>query len=212
MKIEVVSVSALSEGAEMMISVLIGDGEGRSQKRKFLVFTEQYLELGIRKGSVIDEEAFDRLEEISKTCKAIRKGSDLLSYSASSKIRLVGRLRSKGIDKESAENAAEHLEKIGLINEESDVERQVASCLKKLWGRNRIYRELCAKGYDREIVGSEVSLLNDEIMTQNCAALIKKKHKIIPDDPDERKKVVAALVRYGYTFSQIKTAFRLIEK
>ena len=212
MRIEVVSVSALSEGAEMMISVSISDGEGRVEKRKFLLFTEQYLELGIRKGSLIDEVTFDKLEEFSKSWRAIKKGTDLLFYSASSRVRLAQRLRSKGIDKESAENAAEHLEKIGLINEEADVERQVASCLKKLWGRKRIYRELCAKGYSAEIVGTNISLIDEETMVQNCATLIRKKYRVIPDEPNEVKKIVASLVRYGYAFSEIKAAFRIIQK
>lgn len=212
MKIEIISVSALSEGAEMLVTVAMSDGENRVEKRKLLLFTEQYLDLGIRKGSIIDEDCFERLDQFSRECKAIRKGSDLLSYSASSKVRLAQRLYSKGIDKESAESAAEHLEKMGLINEGLDVERQVASCLKKLWGKKRIYRELCAKGYEREIVQEEISMLDDEIIVQNCVALMKKKYKVIPEDPSERKKVVAALTRYGYTFSEIKTAFRIIQE
>lgn len=196
----------------MLVTVLISSDEGRTEKRKLLLFTEQYLELGIRKGSVLDEVAFDKLEELSKKCVAVRKGADLLSYSASSKTRLAQRLRAKGIDKESATSAAEHLEKIGLIDEEVDVERQVSSCLKKLWGRRRIYRELCAKGYDRSIVEAEVSKLDEELMVENCVALLAKKHKTIPDDPEVRKKIVASLVRYGYTFSEIKEAFRIISK
>lgn len=212
MKIEVISVSAVSEGAEMIISVSISDGEGRAERRKFLLFTEQYLELGIHKGSVIGEETFDKIEGLSKSCRAIRKGADLLSYSASSKMRLAQRLRAKGIDKENAVGAAEHLEKIGLINEELDIERQVDSCLKKLWGKRRIFRELCAKGYDRSLVESEINKIDDEILVQNCVECFKRKHKILPDDPEVRKKIVASLVRYGYTFSEIKEAFRIIQK
>lgn len=194
----------------MIISVSVSDGDGRTEKREFLIFTEQYLELGIRKGQIIDEEIFDKLEEFSKKCRAIRKGSDLLSYSASSKVRLAHRLRSKGIDKESAENAAEHLEKMGLIDEEADVERQVTSCLKKLWGKKRIYRELCAKGYGSDIVGENISLIDEETLVQNCATLIKKKYRVIPDESNEVKKIIASLVRYGYTFSEIKEAFRMV--
>ena len=194
----------------MIISVSVSDGDGRTEKRKFLIFTEQYLELGIRKGQIIDEETFDKIEELSKKCRAIRKGSDLLSYSASPKVRLAHRLRSKGIDKESAENAAEHLEKMGLIDEEADVERQVTSCLKKLWGKKRIYRELCAKGYGSDIVGENISLIDEETLVQNCATLIKKKYRVIPDESNEVKKIIASLVRYGYTFSEIKEAFRMV--
>lgn len=212
MKIEIISVGAIGEGAEMIISVAISNEDNKTEKRKFLIFTEQYLELGIRKGQIIDEETFDKIEELSKKCRAIRKGSDLLSYSASSKVRLAHRLRSKGIDKESAENAAEHLEKMGLIDEEADVERQVASHLKKLWGKKRIYRELCAKGYNSDIVSENISLIDEETLVQNCAILIKKKYRVIPDEPNEVKKITASLVRYGYAFSEIKEAFRRIQE
>ena len=212
MRIEVVSVSAISDGAEMIVSVSISDGWGKTEKRKFLLFTEQYLELEIRKGSIIDEAKFDQLDEFSKSCRAVRKGVDLLAYSASSRMRLVQRMRSKGIDKESAERAAEQLEKIGLINEEVDVEHQVATCLKKLWGRRRIFGDLCAKGYERSLIEAEISKIDDETIVQNCVALLNKKHKTIPDDPEVRKKIVASLVRYGYTFSEIKEAFRIIQE
>ena len=211
MKIEIISVSDVSDGAEMIISILLNDGEGRVEKRKFLLFTEQYLELSVRRGSVIDEETLDKIEELSRKCRAIRKGAELLSYSSSSKTRLTHRLRSKGIDKESAESAAEQLKKMGLINEELDIERQVASCLKKLWGKRRIFRELCAKGYDRSLVEEEISKIDGEILVQNCVACFRKNHKTLPEDPEVRKKIVASLVRYGYTFSEIKEAFRIIQ-
>ena len=211
MKIEVISVSALSDGAEILVTVAISNGEGSAEKRKFLLFTEQYLELGIRKGSLIDEAIFEELEKLAKSCRAIKKGTDLLFYSSSSRVRLAQRLRSKGIDGESAENAAEHLQKLGLINEKADVERQVASCLKKLWGKKRIYRELCAKGYDSDIVSFNISLIDEKALTQNCVMLIRKKYRVLPREQNEVKKMVASLMRYGYTFSEIKKAIEIIE-
>lgn len=206
MKIEIISVSALDEGAEIMLNLKISDGEVRGEKRKLLLFTEQYLELGLSRGAVIDEETFDMLEQMSRKCKAIRKGSDLLSYSASSKVRLAQRLRSKGIDKESAQSAAEHLQKLGAINEQADVERLVCADLKKLWGKKRIFNDLFAKGYDRSIIAAELDKMDNDVFVENCRALFKKKYKKMPADPAEQKKIIAALVRYGYSFSEIKQA------
>ena len=173
------------------------------------MFTEQYLELGLSKGKIIDEEAFDKLEEISRHCKAIKKGSDLLSYSSSSERRLAERLKSKGIDKKSAEFAASQLKKMGVINESQDIDRAVNGYLKKLWGKKRIYRELCAKGYEREYISSTLDEIDDEVFEQNCIALFKKKYKILPSDPAEQKKIIAALIRYGYTFAEIKKAIEI---
>lgn len=206
MKIEIISVSALDEGAEILLTLKISDGEGRGEKRKLLLFTEQYLELGLSRGAIIDEETFDMLEQMSRKCKAIRKGSDLLSYSASSKVRLTQRLRSKGIDKESAQSAAEHLQKLGVINEQADVERLISADLKKLWGKKRIYNDLFAKGYDRDIIAAELDEIDNDVFVENCRALFKKKYKKMPADPAEQKKIIAALVRYGYSFSEIKQA------
>ena len=196
----------------MLLTFSFRSDEGRREKRKLLVFTDKYLELGLRKGAVLDTDTFDELERISRECLAIRKGSNLLSYSSSSKVRLAQRLRAKGIDAESAKNAAQKLEEMGLIDEEADVERAVQSCLKKFWGKKRIYRELMAKGYGREYIARELECVSEKELVENCVALFYKKHKVFPDDPDAQKKIVASLVRYGYGFSEIKQALIIIEK
>lgn len=210
MKIEIISVGAMSEGAEMLVTLELSDDNGNKEKRKILLFTNQYLELGLKKGAILSEEAFDLLEKYSKECLAIRKGSDLLSYSSSSRKRLVQRLRSKGIDRDSAENAASYLQKAGAINEEFDVEYQVNLCLKKLWGKRRIYQDLLTKGYEKEYVENAISNITKEQMIENCVLLINKKHKAIPNDPNVRKKIVGSLARYGYTFDEIKSAFEIV--
>ena len=74
MRIEIISVSSIDDGAEVLLTVKFTDGVGEhSSKRKLLLFTDKYLELGLRKGSVIDEETFDMLENASNVCRAIKK-------------------------------------------------------------------------------------------------------------------------------------------
>lgn len=209
MKIEIISVSAMSEGAEMLLTIALSDDNGHQEKRKFLIFTNQYFELGLKKGAILSGDEFDQLEDCAKECIAIRKGIDLLSYSSSSKKRLVQRLKNKGIEQENAENAVSHLEKIGAINEEIDVEFQVESCIRKLWGKKRIYRELLGKGYEREHILNALEYVTKEQMIENCVKLLRKKHKVIPEDSTVRQKIVASLVRYGYTFDEIKRAFEI---
>lgn len=213
MKIEILSVSAINEGAEVLLTVKMTDEEsGNSSKRKLLIFTDKYLELGLHKGSVIDENAFDALEDLSKTCRAIKKGSDLLSYSASSKAQLVRKLKMRGFERENAQKAAEFLENAKLIDEKENVKNAVASYLKKLWGRKRIYCELIKKGYDRSFVAEAVSGIDFDEFVENCKFLITKKVKKIPDDPIERNKLVNFLARYGYSFSEIREAISSFEK
>lgn len=212
MKIEIISINAMSEGAEMLLTLQISDDEGNRERRKFLIFTNQYLELGFRKGMVLNEKEFDELEKCSKECLAIRKGSDLLSYSSSSKRRLVDRLKNKGIDRETAEIVVSHLAQIGAINEDLNAEHEVSSCLRKLWGKKRIYQELLTKGYEKEHIANALENVTKDQMIENCVVLFKKKHKKLPDDPNVRKKIVGSLVRYGYTFDEIKRTFEIISK
>ena len=40
----------------------------------------------------------------------------------------------------------------------------------------------------------------------NCSKLIKKKYLPLPKDKKEMQKIIAALMRYGYSMSQIKSA------
>jgi SOS response regulatory protein OraA/RecX len=211
MRIEIISVNAMSEGAEMLLTLQISDDDGHKERRKFLIFTNQYLELGLKKGTILNQDAFDAIERCSKECLAIRKGTELLSYSSSSRKRLVQRLRNKGIDRENAESAAEHLANIGAINEECDVEHQVDLCLKKLWGKKRIYRELLTKGYEKEYILLALEGITKEQMIENCTLLLQKKHKTIPEDSNVLKKIVGSLVRYGYTFDEIKCALEIVK-
>ena len=41
---------------------------------------------------------------------------------------------------------------------------------------------------------------------KNCDLLVKKKYSRIPTDKKELQKIIAALMRYGYSLSQIKRA------
>ena len=207
MRIELIAVSSLDDGAEMLLTVKITDeASGNSEKKKLSVFTEKYLELGLRRGSVIDADTFEELERISEACRAIKKGSDLLSYAASSKKQLTQKLKRRGFDSARAQEAVEYLEDVGMIDERENVRSAVASSLKKLWGRKRIYCELIRKGYDRSAVSEEIDIINIEEFVENCKRLIMKKVNEIPSDPVELKKLVNFLARYGYSFSEIKKA------
>lgn len=205
MKIEITAVNAVAEGAQILLTVTLADGEHR-EMRKLLIFTEQYLSLGLSRGALIDEETLDELISASKLCKAMKKGSDLLSYSPSSRARLKSRLIQKGIDRESAELAAQKLCDAGAIDEERDIERAIGAYMKKLWGKARIRHELGAKGYPSEITSRLLSEIDDDVWVHNCSDLMHKKYKTPPTDVTEQQKMIASIIRYGYSYREIKEA------
>jgi len=207
--ITVRSLRAQSEGAEMLLQILLEDGEHREHKTLILT-TEQYCELKPQRG-VISEEAYERLEEAAQLCRALRSGENLLSYGSNSVQMLSRKLMQRGYSREVATLAAEHLELRGLINEERDMQREVEKCLRKLWGAKRISSHLWSRGFAADAMQGLSELLEEIDFEQNCATLIQKHYGGVPDDADDRRRMVAGLSRYGYSISEIRGAMKSLQ-
>ena len=203
------SLRAQHEGAEILVGVVLENGEHREQ-RNLLITVEQYYEIQPRKG-VIDEETFERLEEASALCNAIRCGENLLSYGANSAKTLAQKITRHGYSREIAARASERLCEMGLIDEMGDMEREVEKCLRKLWGKKRIQAHLWGRGFEGEVVSASSALLEEVDFAANCAALIRKHYGAIPTDGDETRRMMASLARYGYSLTEIRDAMRLLE-
>ena len=182
----------------------ISDGE-RTQKRVLSFPEGRYFELKLKKGE-ISPELFDLIEKEAKECAAYRRGVGILAYGANSRRTLERKLRQKGFDGELARSAAQKLDADGYINESEDAVRLAESCVRKLWGERRILAHLREKGYTGEALEAAKEALTEVDFTANCRRFIEKKYGSFPKDKKEAEKAVAALMRYGYTLSQIKSA------
>ena len=182
----------------------ISDGE-RTQKRVLSFPEGRYFELKLKRGEV-STELFDLIENESKECEAYRRGVGILAYGANSKKTLERKLRQKGFDGELAHSAVEKLGDQGYIDEKTDAIRLAESCARKLWGERRILAHLREKGYTGEALDLAKEALTEVDFTANCRRFIEKKYGTFPKDKKEAEKAVAALIRYGYTLSQIKNA------
>ncbi len=209
MTLEILSISALNGGSEIALTVRISDGEN-SEKRTLLLLTAQFAELRPEKGE-ISEERFDELSAAALVCSAVKRGMNILGYGACSEKNMRLKLRAKGFSPDAAESAAEYLRKLGYINEENDAAREAEKALAKGWGRRRIAAALYEKGYSESATRKSLETLEDVDFNQRCAALIQKKFKGLPEEINERKKLFAALMRYGYSASEIKNAFYIID-
>lgn len=206
--ITVKSLRAQHEGAEIMVSVLLENGEHREQ-RNLILSTEQYYELRPTRG-VIDEELFERLEAASDLCRAIRCGENLLSYGSNSTQMLAQKIARHGFRRDVALAAAQKLSERGLIDEQGDMRREVEKCLRKLWGAKRIGAHLWSRGFDSEVMATLPEILQDVDFSANCAALIRKHYGALPSEPSEERRMVASLGRYGYTIGEIRGAMRIV--
>jgi SOS response regulatory protein OraA/RecX len=207
--ITVRALRAQHEGAEMLVQLLLENGEHQEQK-SLVITTEQYCEFNLTRGP-ISEELYEQIEEAAELCRALRSGESLLSYGANSVQALTRKLVGKGYNREVAAQAAERLAGYGLIDEERDMQREVEKCLRKLWGSKRISAHLWSKGYAAETMRGLSDLLVDIDFSENCAALIKKHYGEVPRDADEHRRMIASLSRYGYSIGEIREAIRLLQ-
>ena len=201
---------AQHEGAEMLVQLLLENGEHQEQK-SLVITTEQYCDFNLTRGP-ISEETYEKIEEAAELCRALRSGESLLSYGANSVQALTRKLIGKGYNREVAAQAAERLAGYGLIDEERDMQREVEKCLRKLWGSKRISAHLWSKGYATETMQVLPSLLADVDFSQNCAALIKKHYGSVPSDADDHRRMIASLSRYGYSIGEIREAIHSLKE
>ncbi len=204
------SLRAQHDGSEILVGVVLENGEHREQKNLPLTM-EQYCELKPARGE-ISEEMYDKLEEAASLCRAMRCGENLLSYGANSTKMLAQKIARHGFRRDIAVCAAQKLRDDGLIHEERDLEREVEKCLHKLWGAKRIQTHIWNRGFDTEVMAILPQLLEEVDFTANCVALIQKHYGGVPTDAAEQRRMIAGLGRYGYSFSEIREAVRQLSE
>lgn len=211
MVVSVLSISARGDD-EVAVTLEIKEGE-LSQRETFLVSPRILADLRIKVGEC-DRESFDRVAEASEIYRAVKKGLSLLSFGRCSKRTLVRKLALKGFSKERAVEAVEELSRLGYIDEYSDAQREAERCVEKLWGEARIRHQLYEKGYTDDAVNAALYALEDNGVDffELCAERLGRTVDSIPADPKDRQKLVATLIRYGFSNSQIREAVRNFKK
>lgn len=211
MKIELTS-GAISEGGkEVYLTVEMSEGE-RFEKRSFTLPRAIFEGLGLpTPPAEITRENVYELLEADEQYRAIKKAFDILAYGRNSVKTLTEKLRHRGFSDEVAAFAAEYMQKNGYLKENGDAEREAECCVEKLWGKKRIMMHLHQKGYDGEAFAAAMTYLGTVDFVEQCVKLIRQKYRTLPKDEHERQKVIAGLVRQGYTFSEIKEAAKIVE-
>lgn len=199
-----------SQGDAVALTVVLSAGT-HTENRTLIIGTADYARLKPKKGTV-SEETFDALETAARIFGAMRKGENLLAYGANTRQMLVRKIMRHGYSREEAETATERLGAMGLIDEESDMRREVEKCLRKLWGEGRIRNQLYTKGFDRETMELLPQMLEEVDFAENCRRLIVRQYGGAPTNGDEERRMVAGLYRYGYRMDEIRTAVRALRR
>ena len=131
----------------------------------------------------------------------------ITSYGEKSKKRLMEKCRENDYSENCAEDAIDLLCEFSVINEVYACERRISAYAReKLYGKYRIKQELMMKGYEKSSI--EEAFENCDIDFYENAVLMY--HKLtkngVPSDFREKKKIADKMVRYGYSYDEVKYA------
>ena len=154
----------------------------------------------------IDEAELSHLQREARVGDAIGAGLRSLGANGCSARHLVQKLRMRGFEGDVASEAVAELAEKGYLKEEQGALREVEKGLAKLWGDRRILADLQAKGYTGSSLKYAQARLRAEDGAARCAMLMRKRRMKPSADEAELRRMLASLVRYGYTQGEIKRA------
>ena len=194
----------IKEGKAKKIHIYI-DEEYRATVDSDYWYSEKF-----RNYKEINEEELTELLNAVSFRRAYNKGLDFLSRRPYGTKELVKKLCEKGHEKEYAEKACERLLELGLLNDEEYARILVNDLLeRKNYSTKRIKQELGFRGISRDIIENTIDLLDNDPVPR-IIILIKKKYINKINDEKGRKRTVDALLRLGYSYSDIKTALNTL--
>lgn len=161
-------------------------------------------------GSEIESEEWEELVLKINYKKAFNKCADLLSRRDHSVKELRDKLL-RTVDEQSADKAINKFLELGYLNDEKFA-LSLASHLfnNKNYSKNHVRQELYKRGIDKEIINDII----DNIESDQIDSIIRVINKSYINKlklEGGKDKVIAALMRKGFIYSDIKTAFYRIE-
>ncbi len=158
----------------------------------------------------IDDEEWENLVTKINYRKSFNKCADLLSRRDHSVKELKEKLL-RTVDEASADKAIERFLELGYLDDEKFAKALAKHLYEvKNYSDNHVRQELYKRGISREIVYDIID--NSEIDSiETIINLVIKKYYNKLNAENGKEKVVAALMRKGFSYGDIKTALHRIE-
>lgn len=165
----------------------------------------------ISDGTEIDEDEWQELVEGINYKKALNKCADLLSRRDHSVKEMKMKLQ-RTVDSKSAQKAIDRYIEAGYLDDERFCRSLVEYLINnKKYSENHIRQECYKRGISSDIINNVLEdFYIDNVDT--IAALIQSKYLSKLQQKNGTQKVIAALMRKGFSYSDIKSAFYRLEK
>lgn len=218
MNICIHQIRAVADGAEAEISIEISNNGGAETqhikgKVSAAMLWELALPASLKSPLSIDRNRCETILRCMKLYAAIKKGIDLLGYAKNTPRSLQNKLKMKGYPADIAEDAVAFLVEKGYIHENEDAQLFAENlAIRKLYGSNRIRKELFAKGFSSGVIRETMEFLEVDF-AEICAARIDKTGGLsLFETPETKNKTVASLLRYGFSYSDIREAQEILRE
>lgn len=196
----------------------ISHTKGRGKKIHLLLDDEYQITTDIdfwaehyfKDGTEITQEEWESLTDSIYYKKAVDKCYDLLSRRDHSVKELKTKLL-RTVDEKNADKAIEKMLELGYLDDEKYARNLVKYLAQtRNMSKNHIKQEMFKRGIPNEII---ILVMDDyEFDNVSCVVdLIMTKYRNKLNNEDGNKKVIASLIRKGFSYSDIKNAFYRIE-
>ena len=153
------------------------------------------------------EEDFEEILCDSEYNLTKNRAFNILEYRAHSKKELFGKLCEK-TDEDTAWAVVEKMCELGLVDDKALLRDKLENLLTvKKYGVKRAMNDLLLKGFNREEIEETIEEMEYDEYSTLCEII---EHRYADDlaesDIKERQKIVAALMRRGFSYDDIKSA------
>lgn len=198
--------------------MIISHQKGRGKKIHLLIDDEYQITTDVdfwaehyyKDGTEIDEEQWQELVDLINYKKAVDKCYDLLSRRDHSVKELKNKLL-RTVDELNADRAIAKMLESGYLDDEKYAVTLLNHLIEnKKMSKAFIKQEMYKRGLSSEIISSTLDGVEID-NASSCAELIMTKYRNKISVEGGKDKVIAALMRRGFSYSDIKDAFYMIE-
>ena len=161
--------------------------------------------LDYKDGDDINDSQLEELKTLVNARLAYSQALRFLTLRAHAETELYKKLLKKH-NRLSAQYAVEKCKELGFLDDSDFAARYAAELAeKKKFGIGRIRQELKLKGISNELISDTISTLDIDYSV-SIIDVIKKKYSGCLNDDKGKRRMIAGLMRLGYTYSDIKSA------
>lgn len=198
--------------------MIISHTHGRGKKIHIFIDNEYQIttnedfwaENFIKDETEINDEEWQTLVDKINYSKAINKCYDLLSRRDHSVKEIKTKLL-RTVDENNAQRAIDRMIELGYLNDEKYAEKLLEYLIEnKRMSKAHIKQEMFKRGVPNEIISSLLEYAEIDNVSSICD-LIQTKYRNKLNAENGKEKVIASLMRKGFSYSDIKSAFNELE-